>query len=328
MNLNKKTITETVYFLNNLTVEEELDIIDAQVKQIHLTQTETVKPIVKSCGNYLYNRDESLYDEQSFCSKGIDQEQSIISSVVTSVLFLPPFYNFVQYLMHTDKNFSENETFVKIFELMKYYQEKNVRLPQLKFPRIELAINSYSNDVNVIFNELLESLHMDLVRRYYYTENTWKDAIENIHKPKQIFNEYSPIVDLFQSKIKKNFYKKSTIETEYINFMEVDLCKIDFNKFIQSISPFEGKLSVLKHPHIMTFRLLNCNTTIPENIKIQSKTYKLKSLVCSEEDTYFSLVNNGGWIKLGERGETVGTINLDSQIELAFYVATDYDFEF
>lgn len=323
---NKKTITESVFFLNKLTVEEEYEIINAEVKEVLMQPKEVMKPIVRINGNFLYEKGENLYEHHKLIPKPIDINQKSLYPLITSILFLPPFCNFIETLQKKDANFSDSETLLKIFEIQKYFSEKNTKFPFQKFIRLELATSSDFGDLFKTFNEFLQTLHEELIKRYTFSEDSWKDPYESLAKPKQIFSEYSPIVDLFQMKLRRNLHKK--IDIEFTTAFEVDCTKIDFLRFINSISPFDNKFSIIKYSHIISFKLLNCFTPLPQKISIREKNYKLMSLVCKDEEGFFSLVNNNGWYKINNEVQCVGTIDTGAKIEMAFYLATNYDFEF
>ncbi|RVD93182.1 hypothetical protein TUBRATIS_002880 [Tubulinosema ratisbonensis] len=324
----KKVVTDTVYFLNKLTVEEEYEIINAEVKEALMQPKEVMKPVIRQDGNIFYRNNEDLYEEMNLNPKPIDISQKSLYPLITSILFLPPFYNFLEEFKRNSTNFSESDTFFKIYEFFKYFQQRNAKFVNLKFLRLELALNSDFTDLFKTFNELLQTLHEESIKRFFYTENSWKDASESLAKPKQIFSEYSPIMDLFQLKIKKNSHKKSNLDIEFTTSFEVDCSKIEFTKFIHSISPFEGKFSIIKYSHIISFKLTNCHTPLPQKISMKDKSYRLMSLVCKEEEDYFCVVNNNGWYRIGKEVHKISTIDTGTKIEMAFYLATNYDFDF
>ena len=329
---------ETVFFLRDLTVEEEHRIInnrytgDPEQQIINANR----KYVQRTSGNIFYKGNKELYEQGALEYKPLDKRSvNRLNSLLTALCFLDPLRNFIENMAAKieDKIF-DIPAAEKIFDVIDYFKGKCERdFPVQRWSKLDVGISPQFASISCLFDELLRVLHEDILRRYKFVEDAWEDSDRDVKaKTKHIHSEFSPIVDIFHLKVKKFLSDGKTIGAEHVNSLEIDCSTTGIREHFEIFSEGKvlekGKSIVIKHPHIQVLKFLNSDgCKMPDKISLSGKKYALKSMVALCEGKYVTCVRSGaGFIKMGVNVSELKRCEGISPL-LAFYVATNYEFD-
>lgn len=310
--MSKKAF-ETVFFIKDLSVEEEYKIINTRIPEDLELQIilDSRKYVQRTSGDVFYRPSHSLYAHSDFYLKPLEEGQA--HSLLAALCFLTPFSNFLENTaLKIDDRIIELPTAMKILEIIDYFKDKAKKyFPDQDWSRFNKKSQS------IFFTEILKTLHSELIRRYRFTEDSWEEAPANA-KSRQ-YHEFSPVIDLFYAKV---FTRDRKLES---------LCVINaFNVSVKkAVSDLEASLSyVVKYPHIITVAL-NGATTFPDlKVVISEKNYRLQSIVASAEGKLVACVKKDGvFVILDSQNASPLKKSENLLYVLAFYVAERYDFD-
>lgn len=328
-----KKLTETVFFIKDLSVEEEYKIVNSKVEEdpeLHIIN-ENRKHVQQTSGNVFYRSSKSLYAHADLFNKPLDKDSdNRLNALLVALCFLDPFRNFLEGMASKlDDRIFEIPTAAKIMEIVEYLKKKNDEyFPDQTWAKLDVRISPLFKNVFYLHDELQRLFHDDLVRRYKFTEDVWEDSDARA-KVKSAYPQFSPLVDLFHVKVKKPLDKAAKLE--YVTSFEIDCKATDIAEYLRQFDrgdDRDGAQSVVvKHPHILTLKLSSASGAIPEEVSLSHKKYALKAFVASSKGSYVTCIRNrGGYVQLGP-----GSVKEGGEMPqplLAFYVATKYDFDF
>lgn len=334
-------LSETVFFLKDLTVDEEYRIVKSKIEQdpeLHIIN-KNKKHVQQTSGNVFYKSSKDLYKRVVLDYKPLDRcGNNRLNTLISAMLFLDPVSNFLETMAEkVSSRIFETQTVAKMLEVLHYFKKKQeMSFPHQKWPKLDAGISPHFENVMYLFDELLKLLHDDLLKRYRFTEDTWEDPeVGAKTKVRPLYPDFSPVVDMFHIKTRNLGERGKATKVVYLNSFELNCSKEDEQECAPHFD-LRGHLEktksvVIKYPHILSIKLHNSkNVSVPENIQISGKKYTLRTIVCSEEDTgsYFVCLNDkDGLVKMGT---TVKKIKSDEGLTplIAFYIAENYDFNF
>lgn len=252
---------------------------------------------------------------------------------MSALVFLSPVFNFLQNMeLKVEENIYRTPTVLKMLSVSRYFSsEYSGNFPIQRWDRLDVSVSPLFSNIFYLFEELLKLVHNDLIRRYKFVEDSWEESSTHI-RAKSSYAGFSPIVDIFHIKLKFQSENTSQAKIESLSSLEVDCAKHDIEEYLKQ---FDGKAClerarniVTKYPHVLTIKLFNSGTAkIPEEVSISNKKYTIKTLVCNTGDKYITCVKDkSGYTRLGTSVSKIKGADLPTPL-LAFYIATNYDFD-
>lgn len=333
----EKKLSETVFFLKDLSVDEEYKIINSKVAEDPELQivNENRKHAQQTSGNTFYRSSTELYRPTNLHYKALNAENddNRLSSLMSALVFLSPVFNFLENMAHkVEENIHKTPTVLKMLNVSRYFNsEESSRFPIQRWERLDVSVSPLFRNIFYLFEELLKLLHNDLTRRYKFVEDSWEDSSFRM-RSKSPYAGFSPIVDIFHIKVK--FQSESMLrgKVECLNSLEVDCAKHNIEEYLKQ---FDGKACsekakgiVTKYPHVLAIQLFSSGAAkIPEEVSISNKKYTISTLVCTTGDKYVTCVKDkSGYAQLGSSVSNLKGGDLPTPL-LAFYIATNYDFD-
>lgn len=333
----EKKLSETVFFLKGLSAEEEYEIINSKVAEDPELQivNENRKHAQQTSGNAFYRSSDELYRPTNLQYKALNAENddNRLPSLMSALVFLNPVFNFLENMAHkVEENIYKTPTVLKMLNVARYFSgEASGHFPIQTWDRLDASVSPLFKNMFYLFEELLKLLHNDLTRRYKFVEDAWEDSCTRV-QAKSLYAGFSPIVDIFHIKIKFQPEKTSRGKIECLSSLEVDCAKHGIEEYLRQFdgkgSPEKAKNTVIKYPHVLAIKLFNSSAArIPEEISITNKKYAVRTLVCTAGDKYVACVKDkSGYVQLGSSVAKLRGGDLPTPL-LAFYIATNYDFD-
>lgn len=332
----EKKLSETVFFLKDLSVDEEYKIINSKVAEDPELQiiNENRKHAQQTSGNAFYRSSKELYRHPSLHYKVQSTgDNNLMSSLVSALVFLSPVFNFLESMaLRVQENIYKTPIVAKILDVARYFSDEDgAHFPLQKWDRLDVSVSPLFGNIFYLFEELLKLLHNDLTRRYKFVEDAWEESSSRV-RAKSLYAEFSPIVDMFHIKVKIQPDKTSRGRVEYLSSLEVDCAKHDVAECLKQVDgrggAEKGESVVTKCPHVLAVKLLNAGATrVPEEVFISNKKYAIKTLVCITGSRHVVCVKDrGGYTQLGSSVTKLKGSDMPAPL-MAFYIATNYDFD-
>ncbi|KAL0263905.1 UNVERIFIED_CONTAM: hypothetical protein PYX00_010905 [Menopon gallinae] len=325
-----------MHSLQDLSVDEEYKIINSKVEEDPELQiiNENRKHAQQTSGNAFYRSSKELYRHPSLHCKALGAgDSNLLSSLVSAMVFLSPVFNFLENMAHrVQENMHKTPVVAKLWDVARYFSDEDGRqFPLQRWDRLDVSVSPLFGNIFYLFEELLKLLHNDLTRRYKFVEDTWEESSSRV-RTKSLYAGFSPIVDIFHIKVRHQSDKSSRGRVECLCSLEVDCAK---HGVAECLSQMDGRggaekdrSTVTKCPHVLTVKLLNAGaTSVPEDVFVSSKKYAIRTLVCTTGSKYVVCVKDkGGYTQLGSSVTKLNGSDIPTPL-LAFYIATNYDFD-
>lgn len=274
-----------VYFSKDLTALDEYNLINEKQK----IEKVTMKPLY---GGFLIKK-STLFEPYELKIQKYTNEKYFF--VVISMISSAPFYN-----------------------LLRNMENKKKRILSFGNSLIEFINKNTIEDSFIglyyekIYHSICKKLHYELLECYFFDEVEWKTSIQSIKKP--VFEEYSPIVEIFH--IKTKYSQKDTIKIEYNDYIPV---KDDIKKSIESF--MTGK-TLEKIVYTLVFNVeTNQKISIVNFIDFYDKKYQLNAYI-NKEMVFYRIGDK--WFKgCNLKVEEVDELPDFDYISMAFYTLID-----
>ncbi|TBU09423.1 hypothetical protein CWI36_0031p0050 [Hamiltosporidium magnivora] len=299
---------DKVIFLSDITLEEEYEILQS----IKRAKPVEIPPVVQKriCGNSLLDDKDYLFQSINFLWKEqIYDRNSALSSIVFCLLACEPFSNLLKILStknrSTKKFFPLAEILSALIDFLE--EEKDSKsFNEIREKLVKLIPDGDKKDSSMIYKSILDILHKEFLSSYYFEEVDWEIQEEEKLSKIHIYEEYSPIVEIFQGKFK---CLEKELKIKYFESLNIKQSSKDekIEKILEmyEVSTDKGlryENDIIKGvestPIVLVANLNSAkNDFISKNIKFAGEKYKLVSVLSKSEDSYISYVLSGTeWI--------------------------------
>lgn len=296
-------------------------------------------------GSVFFTKDITLEEEYNLIFT--NREKSVESKKMQPIFgnkLLPTAHNLqpTRFVLEDQNSYTNNDTELillcllnnKIFfnfvnDLNEKINRKTVYVPFIN-NLINYIDNYYKNDFLDISDDLMciyrvicKKIHDDLIRTHFFEEESWTSKIKKKYKfEKKIFNEYSPIVEIFHGKYEKNdngiLYK---IHKDHINLDAKDDA-ISISEAFFNYMNMES-VKVEKYPLILVLKLNAANRIdLQDTLVIERVRYRLSGYIVQTETHNAAFLNNDDkWFmcKYGSISSIDKNLLTRCSVSVAFY---------
>ncbi|AFM99321.1 hypothetical protein EHEL_110470 [Encephalitozoon hellem ATCC 50504] len=272
-----------VFFVNGMTAEQEYEIATRQLSKAQK------KPMGRLNGSRLILSGRKAFEKRPM--KAVDLEyvetDEKMFNLLSCLLRLPPFYNFILNLEERSQDIGKFHITGRISKLLSLVMEgkkENVN---------ELLMEPDSKLYEDIYSELLLSIHQELCEWYNFEEDTWStmDRTQGI-KPKLLYKDYSPIVEMFQGKaVSRDMPQEISFEKSKISLKGFSSIQEAFDSSLKA----ENK-KITKKPQILVLVVKDQESTDLFNnskISIGNCMFSLCSFITEDGAMSYCYVKSG-----------------------------------
>ncbi|KAL7348466.1 putative ubiquitin carboxyl-terminal hydrolase 28 [Encephalitozoon intestinalis] len=282
-----------VFFLNEMTAEEEYNIVTRQPPRL------PKRPVGRLNGNKILLSGNKLFVERHIEVVDLEYVESDekIFNLLICLVRLPPFYNFILNFREKGEDIEKCQIMFRISEFLRLLMEEK------KTNASDLLMESDSKVYEDIYSELLQAIHDELCEYYNFEEDTWSTMGKTQGaKPKLLYKEYSPIVEIFQGKA------VSGSQSQEISF---EKSRVSLKGFSNIQEAFDSSLKVknrkiTKKPPVLVLVVKEqggIDILNGSNISLGSHTFSLCSFITEENTMSYCYVKDGeGWHGYGAGG--------------------------
>lgn len=333
-------LDNTVFFLSELTDEEQYRLINRKAVENPEMQIiiNNKRHVQKTDGSVFYRACTDLYQPVNLYPKQLKAGFNEINCMLSTMLFTPPFYNFLRVMCEKiGIKIEELDHLDAISELFRYFINEFTEIPpNIDFNQIEENIDVHKNKLFYVYDELLKRMHEDLVRRYHFSEEVWKDAENDKLTKKPIFIDFSPIVDIFHFQVKRSV-KRNVWEIAFLDSINLNLSTKNVAESICHLYPnAEDKRQfggIEKYPHVLCVKILGFFArSLCSEVFLKGKKYTFSSAIArTTQDKIYQIVKIANKLYEIDSISSVEKVNLyiaDNLKEMvAFYSAVDFEFD-
>lgn len=263
---------QNVFFLKDLTIEEEYDLImgdkpkDDKKEAPKLIYGNKLLPSTNQYELYHFQ----LETTQKF-------KNSLPNLIITSLFANSTFFNLIG---HSNDKINRKQVYTPFLSKLIYLL---TQICDKKFA-YETELN-ISGEHIATYRSILKKLHDDYIQTHFFEQEDWNSNSKKVYKfEKRLFDKFSPIVEIFHGEFEgsdkqKQFFKvmKDTIQIEtYDETNKISNC-------IQRSLEIEN-IEMSKYPLILTISASTAQKiTLNKQIRINKKKYKLNSFITKGE---------------------------------------------
>lgn len=296
---------QSVYFLKDLSVEEEFNLIFKEQPKIDKSEEKLI------FGNKLLPTSQNFQNTKFNLEKSQKCPNSLTELIILSLLSNSVFYNMIE------------TAYEKINHKLVYTPFLN-RLKSSIENLENLEVQDIAIDHLSIYRGIIRKSHDDFILTHFFEQENWNENTKKVYKfDKKLFEKYSPIVEIFHGafegsdRFNQPFkIMKDTIQIESLNDRGSDL-----NECIQTSLDNEN-LKFIKYPLILT---ISCdpaqNVRLRPEIIINKKKYILNSFITKNNTIYEAYIKSKDWVvcREGEVHDGGDVLEKSHNIILAFY---------
>jgi hypothetical protein len=343
MTKNAELTDNRVFFTWNMSLEEEYSLtkVTKETKKVPKEPVTTMRVN----GDSLFPSLKRLYEETELSGSMEKMSQyAKLASVMACLAYCEPLTNFIRHTSNRIQNKIEGMPFVSrlndFITSLEAQSKEGTSFGDILSESSDILRNDETVRHLKIYQNILNRMHSELTKKYTFTEDEWI-LIEDkkCFKTIPIYNDYSPIVCLFQGKMKKNTSSITGSKTiESFDHLDVPIKEDDVDlkrimesytgKYAGALERRSGKVVEMrfdKFPLILTLGIDPGNEIILcSDFVLSGKKYHLRGFIGqSSEDETFCYVRNGEMLTRFAESDSIHMNDVSKRrrrVSLAFFL--------
>jgi hypothetical protein len=273
----------TVFILENCSAQEEYDIVHSRPRQ---SRRETGTKLSGDCLLVYENPQEPIAD-----LKGADliysEENEGVFNLYLSLVSIPAFQHFLVSLVEKCPDLEDLSILSSMHKFLQHMVDGKEHVVDDLLP--EATVTRYSD----LYSDLLSTLHSELCERYFFEEDEWSAPNkENARKSRPIYQEYSPIVEIFQGKVKNGLYQLKGPSFEKIRLSSNGHSTV--RRAVEQLRK-EERCFVTKMPQILMFFVDDSKIELESNndVYFEKAHLLLHAFITETESSSYCYVRHG-----------------------------------
>lgn len=294
----------SVFFIDGMSAQEEYDIVNRQMLRSRK------EALGKLPGDRLLLTRKKLLETMKIDVIDLVYEESDerVFNLFVCLSRLPPFYNF---LLNFSEGLHDVEEYRVISRLSKFLSSL---LGGKRCDVTEILVEPDTTRYGDMYSELIRVVHDELCSKYVFEEDAWSTVGRAGPKFWNIYQEYSPVVEIFHGKaiVEDSQSQGISFEKIELSFDGVVTIEEAFASFLK-----REKYRITKIPLILTLVTDGVGQvrSLDDDLRIGESVFSLHTLITERNlSSYCYVKNDDEWYecgknevrKTGRRGEFIG----------------------
>lgn len=310
----KTKAESTVFFIDNMSAEKEYEIVNRKAsKKTKEVVGRVAGDAILLCGARLFRERPLRIVDLTY-----DEQDEKMFGLFVCLVTLPPVYNFLLNFGERSQDIGDcriTSRLSAVLGLLARGEEANVN---------DLLAEPEARRYGEMYSELLKAVHNELCARYSFEEDVWNSSGEEV-RFRLLYQEYSPVVEMFQGKgILGHPQPQSTyFEKIVLSSKDASSVKDAFETFMRM-----ERCEMAKMPAVLTLVMQGRSRVEvrDEDISIDDASFFLSAFITETETaSYCHVKNDGEWFEYGRNGleRMSGMEDVHGSASILFYVCRE-----